>query len=89
MILTNGQIVKVLTKQPQDINIKEYLPTVKSLKEFQYILEGQSISVHLKITNQMDMELSFGQMVINTMENGKMAKVMVTEPKYGLMEENI
>ena len=89
MITNSGRIVKVLTKQKLDTNIMDYLRMGKSLKEFQYILEEQSISVHLKITNQMDMELSFGQMVINTMENGKMAKVMVTEPKYGLMEENI
>ena len=37
----------------------------------------------------MDMEPLFGQMVINTMENGKMVKAMVTEPKYGRMDENI
>ena len=35
------------------------------------------------------MELLFGKMVINTMENGKMAKVMGEEQNYGMMEENI
>ena len=37
----------------------------------------------------MDMEPSSGQTAINTMEDGKMVKVMVMELKYGLMEENI
>ena len=35
------------------------------------------------------MELSFGKMEINTMVNGKMAKVMGMELKHGVMEENI
>ena len=44
--------------------------------------------VNLKISNQMDMELLFGQMVIDTMENGKMAKVMEMGQNYGKMEGN-
>ena len=67
----------------------EYLKTEKFLREYQFILVEQNMLVNLKITNQTDMEPLFGQMVINTMENGKMVKAMVTEPKYGKMEENI
>ena len=58
-------------------------------KEFQYTREEQNMLVSLKIINHMDMEPSFGQMVINIMGNGKMVKLMVTEPKYGKMEEII
>ena len=59
------------------------------LKEFQHIQEEQNMLVNLKIINHMDTEPSFGQMVINIMGNGKVEKVMVTELKCGLMEENI
>ena len=45
--------------------------------------------VNLKIFNRMVTELSYGQMVINIMGNGKMAKVMATVLRYGKMEENI
>ena len=85
----NGQTVKVFTQQKLDTNIMEYLKTEKFLREYQFILVEQNMLVNLKITNQMDMEPLFGQMVINTMENGKMVKAMVTEPKYGKMDENI
>lgn len=44
---------------------------------------------NLKITNPMDMEILFGQMVINTLENGKTVKAMEMEQKHGVMEENI
>ena len=62
---------------------------VKLSKEFQYIREEQNMLENLKIINHMDTEPLFGQMVINTTENGKMVKVMVTELKCGKMEENI
>ena len=35
------------------------------------------------------MEILLGQMVINTMENGKTEKIMEMEQKYGKTEENI
>ena len=35
------------------------------------------------------MEILLGQMVINTLANGKMVKAMETVQKYGMMEENI
>ena len=89
MITNNGQIVKVHTERKLDTNTMGYLKMEKFLKEPQYIQEEQNMSVNLKIMNHMDMEPSSGQTAINTMENGKMVKVMVMELKYGLMEENI
>ena len=61
----------------------------KFLKEFQYIPGGQNMLANLKIPNHTDMEPSFGKMAINITENGKMAKIMVMELKYGKMEENM
>ena len=45
--------------------------------------------VSLKIIYHMDMELLFGQTEISIMVSGKMDKAMVTELKYGIMEESI
>ena len=89
MIISNGQTAKVHTKQKLDINKQGYLKMEKFLKEFQYIPEEQNMLANLKIPNHTDMEPSFGKMAINTLENGKMARVMETEPKYGTMEENM
>ena len=61
----------------------------KFSKEYQFIQEEQNMLVNLKIINLTDMEILFGQMVINILENGKMEKIMGTERKYGMMEENI
>jgi len=44
--------------------------------------------VNLKILNLTDMEIFLGIMVINTLGNGKMEKVMAVEQKSGVMEEN-
>ena len=87
--MRNGQTAMVNTKRKLDINIQEYLKMVKFLKEFQYIPEEQNMLANLKIPNHTDMVPSFGKMVINTLENGKMARVMETEQKYGTMEEHM
>ena len=89
MMLKNGQIVKVFINPKLDINIQDYLNWVRSLKEFQYIRVGQNMLVNLKIIYHMDMELLFGKTEISIMVSGKMDKAMVTELKYGIMEESI
>ena len=88
-MLKNGQIVKVFINPKLDINIQDYLNWVRSLKEFQYIRVGQNMLVNLKIIYHMDMELLFGKTEISIMVSGKTDKAMVTELKYGKMEENI
>ena len=59
------------------------------LKEYQYNLAEQNMLVSLKIISHTDMEHLYGQMVINTLVNGKMVNLMEEEPKHGRMEENI
>ncbi len=45
--------------------------------------------VNLETLNHTDLELLYGKMVINTMENGWMVKVTEMEPNYGMTDENI
>ena len=89
MITNYGQTVKARTKLKLDINMMDCLKMEKLLKESQYTLGVQNILANLKISSPTDMEPSFGKMAINIMENGKMAKIMVMELKYGKMEENM